>query len=298
MIERFTLESGASVAAVREEDGAVYVPFDLDEAYANYVNEHWVSATSVRALSQRQLQLYYRVKRLVPRRLILAARRAFIRRGSPPEFPAWPFERAVDKLVRFAARCLLEATDVDDAEFAWFWPHGHHAALILTHDVESAAGLRRAVDIADLEESRGLRSSFNIVADEYDIDLGVLRELSERGFEIGLHGLHHDRSLFSSREEFERQVPALDEAAHRLGAVGFRSPSTYRVQSWIGELPVAYDGSVPHSDPYEPQPAAAARCGRTCSAMSWSCRTRFRRTTRSSTFCSTTRPTFGSARSR
>jgi len=254
VIERFTLESGASVNAVRREDGAVYVPFDLEEAYANYVNEAWVSATSVRALSERQLRLYYHLKRLVPRTLILAARRAFIRRGSPPEFPAWPFEHGVDRLLRFTARCLLEAADVDEAKFAWFWPRGHRAALILTHDVETAAGLRGAVDIADLEESRGLRSSFNIVADEYDIDLGVIRELRERGFEIGLHGLHHDRSLFSSREEFERQLPALDEAARRLGAVGFRSPATYRVQGWIGELPIAYDGSVPHSDPYEPQP--------------------------------------------
>ena len=254
VIEQFTLESGKSVTAVRHEDGSVYVPFDLEEAYANYVLERWVSATAVRALSERQLRLYYRVKRLVPRRFLLAARRAFIRRGSPPEFPAWPFEHGVDRLLRFTARCLLEAADVDEAAFPWFWPHGHHAAVILTHDVESAAGLRGAVDIANLEESRGLRSSFNIVGDEYDIDPGVIRELTERGFEIGLHGLHHDRSLFSSREEFERQAPALDEAARRLGASGFRSPATYRVQSWIGELPVAYDASVPHSDPYEPQP--------------------------------------------
>ena len=254
VIERFTLESGTSVTAVRHEDGAVYVPFDLEEAYGNYVNEHWVSAASVRALSDRQLQLYYRVKRLVPPRLRLAARRAFIRRGSLPEFPTWPFEPGGDRLVRFTARCLLEAGDVEETEFAWFWPHGHHAALILTHDVESASGLRGALEIADLEESRGVRSSFNIVADEYEIDFGVIRELAERGFEVGLHGLHHDRSLFSSREEFERQLPALRKAALRLGAVGFRSPSTYRVQSWIGELPIAYDGSVPHSDPYEPQP--------------------------------------------
>ena len=37
-------------------------------------------------------------------------------------------------------------------------------------------------------------------------------------------------------------------------AEGFRSPSTHRVFDWLADLPIAYDGSVPHSDPFEPQP--------------------------------------------
>lgn len=253
-LERFALASGTSVAAVRRGDGTVYVPFDLDEAYRNYVTEAWLESTRVRALSDRQLQLYYRVKTLLPREFWLAARRAFIRLGRPPVFPKWPLEHGVDRLLRFAALCLLEAAGADEAAFAWFWPNGYRAALILTHDVESAAGLRRAVELADLEEARGLRSSFNIVAEDYRPDPGVLRELTARGFEIGLHGLRHDRSLFSSREEFERQLPRLGAAARRLGAEGFRSPSTHRVVDWLHRLPVAYDCSVPHSDPYEPRP--------------------------------------------
>ena len=42
--------------------------------------------------------------------------------------------------------------------------------------------------------------------------------------------------------------------AERLGADGFRSPATHRVNPWLAELPVAYDCTVPMSDPYEPQP--------------------------------------------
>jgi glycosyltransferase involved in cell wall biosynthesis/peptidoglycan/xylan/chitin deacetylase (PgdA/CDA1 family) len=257
VIERFHLPSGRDLRAVRRPDGTVYVPFDLDEAYQNYVTEAWRSSTHVRALSQRQLQIYYRVKRMLPRAFWLHARRAFISFGSPPAFPAWPLERAVEHLVRFAALCLLEASDADEASFAWFWPRHHSAALILTHDVESGAGLRRALELADLEEARGLRSSFNIVGEEYDIDPGITRELVERGFEIGLHGLRHDLSLFSSRAEFERQLPRLAAAARRLGAQGFRSPSTHRIADWLHELPVGYDCSVPHSDPYEPRPGGS-----------------------------------------
>jgi hypothetical protein len=60
--------------------------------------------------------------------------------------------------------------------------------------------------------------------------------------------------MFSSRATFDEQQPALRDSITRLGAVGFRSPATHRVFDWLGELPVEYDCSIPHSDPYEPQP--------------------------------------------
>ena len=64
---------------------------------------------------------------------------------------------------------------------------------------------------------------------EYPIDWGIVEELRERGFELGVHGVFHDRSLFSSREEFEPPAPALRDMAERIGADGFRSPATHRV---------------------------------------------------------------------
>jgi peptidoglycan/xylan/chitin deacetylase (PgdA/CDA1 family) len=253
-IESFKLPSGASVSAIAGADGTVVLPFDLDEAYRNYVTEAWRQDVSVRQLNTRQLQLYYRIKSLLPREFWLAVRRLYIRGGKRPAFPAWPLEQGVERLARFYALCLLLASGREEARFRWFWPQHYRAALILTHDVESEAGLRLALDLADLEQERGLRSSFNVVAAQYEVDHGILRELEQRGFEIGLHGLRHDRSLFSSRAEFERQLPQLAAAAERFGAAGFRSPATHRVVDWLSELPVAYDCTVPHSDPYEPQP--------------------------------------------
>jgi peptidoglycan/xylan/chitin deacetylase (PgdA/CDA1 family) len=252
---RFVLPSGAHLSAWFDPvEGAVRVPFDLDEAYGNYVTEGWIAHRSLKALSPQQLQLYYRVKRVIPRRWLLSARRVFMRRTGLPGFPGWPFDASVDRLVHFYALCLLTARDSSSAAFRWFWPHSRRAAVMLTHDVESAAGLRLAVDVADIEEARGFRSSFNVVVADYPLDMGIIRELECRGFEIGLHGLHHDRSLFSSRAEFERQLPRLREAAQRLGTVGFRSPATHRVVEWLPELPASYDGTMSHSDPYEPQP--------------------------------------------
>jgi peptidoglycan/xylan/chitin deacetylase (PgdA/CDA1 family) len=254
LIERFQSDSGTSLDAVKTEDGAVFVPFDPDDAYSAYVTEAWRESRRVRAFSDGQLQVYYRVKRLLPRAFWLGLRRTLIRLSGTPAFPAWPLESGVDRLLRFYALCRLHAAEVEEAAFRWFWPERYRAALILTHDVESADGLRLALELADLEQERGLRSSFNIVAGDYPIDMGILRDLRRRGFELGLHGLRHDRSLFSSREEFERQLPSLADFGKRIGAEGFRSPSTHRVIDWLPELPVVYDCTIPHSDPYEPQP--------------------------------------------
>lgn len=225
---------------------------DLEEVYENFVSERWAAASANRRLSDSRLDLFYRVKRFVPRRAQLWSRRQLIRWQGTPTFPSWPLDEGVSRVLELYARSLI-GDGGGELAFRWFWPGTHRAALVLTHDVEGVEGIRLAVELADLEESLGFRSSFNFGA-WYDIDPGVLRELEARGFEVGMHSNVHDRSLFSSREEFERQLPLLRALADRLGAVGFRSPATHRVFEWLQELPVQYDCTIPHSDPYEPQP--------------------------------------------
>jgi hypothetical protein len=239
--------------AYNETSGEVYAPFDLTAAYEAYVTESWRASRRHRGFSPGQLDAFYRVKRFIPRALQLRARQLVVRWQGAPEFPKWPFDWSVTRLLRFYAFCVLLAQGRSEAPFRWFWPHGHQAALVLTHDVEGGAGLRLAVELADLEEERGFRSSFNLGA-WYPVDQGVVRELTSRGFEIGVHGLRHDRSLFASRQSFDDQQAPLRELRDRLSADSFRSPATHRVIDWIGELPFDCDCSIPHSDPFEPQP--------------------------------------------
>ena len=223
ILATFAVEGGGKVRARRDPDGSVVVPFSLTEAYHAYIAEAWRAAGSPRRLSERQLALFYRVKKRIPRRAQLAARRALIRHQGVPTFPAWPLDTSVSRLLHFFAGCALHAAGRAQGEFAWFWPNRHRAAIVLTHDVEGEEGIRLALELADLEQEHGFRSAFNFGA-WYEIDPGVLRELTGRGFEVGMHGLVHDRTLFSSREAFEASLPALAELAERLGAVGFRSP--------------------------------------------------------------------------
>lgn len=253
-IASFDGAGGAVVRAVHDPvSGAVRVPFSFAEAFAAYTSEGWRTGSSNRRLSDRNLATFYRVRGLVPRRMQLAARRRLIRAQGVPEFPAWPLDTSVSRLLRFYTHCRLLADGRAAGEFLWFWPAGHTGAVILTHDVESEDGIRRALELADLEQEYGFRSSFNFGA-WYHVDRGVLRELTARGFEIGMHGLTHDRALFSSRQAFEHRLPQLAKLAKDLGAVGFRSPATHRIFDWLAELPVEYDCTIPNSDPYEPQP--------------------------------------------
>jgi peptidoglycan/xylan/chitin deacetylase (PgdA/CDA1 family) len=255
LIERFSRRDGEALHARFDPDtGSVTVPFDVSEAYLNYIQERWRDSVQAPALSPGQLGLFYRLKRFIPRSAQIGARRLLVKAQKDPEFPRWPLDDSVHRLLSFHAKCLLFASGGTQLPFRWFWPDGHRAALLLTHDVESAAGLRLAVDLADLEEQRGLRSSFNIVGNWYPIDWAIVDELRVRGFELGVHGIRHDRSMFASRENFEAQLPQVAAMAERLGATGFRSPATHRVVDWLGELPVDYDCSIPHSDPFEPQP--------------------------------------------
>lgn len=253
-IARFRVDDGTEALLSHDpSSGRVYAPFDLASAYDGYVSETSAAATQRRKLSPRQLNAFYRVKRFIPRPFQLGVRRLFVRWQGLPPFPEWPLDSSVARLLRLYAFCVLFAQRKSEAPFRWFWPRGHRAALSLTHDVEGEEGLRLALDVADLEEELGYRSSFNL-GGWYTVDPGLVRELTDRGFEIGVHGLRHDRSLFAGRASFEAQQPALRDLAERFGAVGFRSPSTHRIFEWISELPVEYDCSMPHSDPFEPQP--------------------------------------------
>ncbi len=244
-------------AALEERAGAL-APRDPAAWYELLVTESWRAGTDNGQLPSHALALFYKAKPLIPRSVQLAMRRRLIKRQGEPDFPRWPFESAGSDLLRIAIADELLARGTDAVRFRWFWPEGAAAAVTLTHDVESAAGLARAPEVASWEERRGLRSSFNVVSEWYPVDMRTVAELAERGHEIGSHALYHDRSLFASRESFEQQLPLLRQAAERLGAVGFRSPATHRVIEWLKELPFSYDCTMSHSDPFEPIPGGTA----------------------------------------
>jgi peptidoglycan/xylan/chitin deacetylase (PgdA/CDA1 family) len=134
------------------------------------------------------------------------------------------------------------------------WPQGARFAFVLTHDVETREGFERIAGIAEIEEKLGFRSSWNIVPHKYRIDIGLLRELESRGFEIGIHGFNHDGRLYASKETFARRAVHINAALDRYAAVGFRSPMVHRNLEWLQRLDIEYDASCFDVDPYQPAP--------------------------------------------
>src|SRR5438270_13192141 len=118
--------------------------------------------------------LYYEFKPLIPRRTHLAIRRLLARRARARAGQNWP---------------ILEKAATRPGGWAG-WPNDKKFGFVLTHDVESSVGLNQCLQLADLEESLGFRSSFNFVPEgEYRVSAKLRLELEERGFEIGVHDL-------------------------------------------------------------------------------------------------------------
>ena len=135
------------------------------------------------------------------------------------------------------------------------WPRGKKFAFVLTHDVESEAGLSRCRSLMQLELDLGFRSSFNFIPEgSYRVPAELREELTARGFEVGIHDLKHDGRLFASRGKFKRRAARINGYAREWGASGFRSGFMLRNLDWLHDLDMEYDASTFDTDPFEPQP--------------------------------------------
>lgn len=266
-------EAAEVVAEIRGEDDlhhsyvlwypstrSITVPFDPNAAIEALLYERYVSHKERTALPRMLLSAYYALlKPWLPPRARFALRRVLARRSfAKGPLLDWPDDDSLDRLQRFMLGLVMTATGRSEVEFCWFWPDGRPWAAILTHDVETSAGLAGIDRIIQLERDRGMRSSFNLVPVDYAVPESLIRELQQDGFEVGVHGYTHDGRLFSSWEEFARRLPTINEFSRRLDASGFRSPATYRNPDWFHFLDFEYDSSMSDSAPFEPQAGGCA----------------------------------------
>jgi peptidoglycan/xylan/chitin deacetylase (PgdA/CDA1 family) len=203
--------------------------------------------------------LYYLIKPILPRRMQIAARRAYAERVRARHelrghFPRWPIEPVLVERFEEHLRARLRDTGADAVPFVGLWPAAHRFSYILTHDVEGPRGVANIPRLLEIERRHGMVSSWNLVAEDYAVDDALLQTITAAAGEVGLHGLTHDGRLFSSRVEFERQLPEIQRRLQAWGAEGFRSPATRRNPAWMPDLGASYDSSFPDTDPFEPQP--------------------------------------------
>jgi hypothetical protein len=138
------------------------------------------------------------------------------------------------------------------------WPQGKRFALVLTHDVERTTGLERCRQLMELEMQLGFRSSFNFVPEgDYTVPKALRDTLTANGFEVGVHDLRHDGTLYYSRKDFVANAQKINHYLKEWKAVGFRSGFMHHNLEWLLDLDVLYDASTFDTDPFEPQPDAA-----------------------------------------
>lgn len=135
------------------------------------------------------------------------------------------------------------------------WPNGKQFAFVMTHDVEGGRGLARCRKLADLDNALGIRAAFNFVPEgEYRVPDTLRVSLEQEGFEVGVHDLYHNGSLYRSSRLFETQASRINQYLKTWRASGFRSGFMLHNLNWLHGLDALYDSSTFDTDPFEPQP--------------------------------------------
>jgi glycosyltransferase involved in cell wall biosynthesis len=184
-------------------------------------------------------RIYYGLKPFIPQSLRAAIRRKLAMRLRKHIGGVWP---------------IMPGSEHPPENWPG-WPEGKKFAFVLTHDVETKAGLGKCQSLMKLELDLGFRSSFNFVPEgNYRAPAELRNELTATGFEVGIHDLKHDGHLFSSYREFKRRAVRINDYAREWGASGFRSGFMLRNLDWLHDLDVQYDASTFDTDPFEPQP--------------------------------------------
>jgi len=240
-------------------NGQCVLPFDAAEALENLRRERYV-ANGRSGFGEAPLQklgraFYYSARPILPVSVRRHFQRWVLTRRMKTNFPGWPVDRTADRLLEKLLGASMKAQEQQKIPFIWFWPDEYSSAAIMTHDVETDAGLRFCSALMDIDEEFCIPASFQIVPESrYTIPQSMLEEFRTRLFEINVHDLNHDGRLYWDYREFVRRAAKINAYARDFKAKGFRSGTLYRNLDWYEELDFAYDMSVPNVAHLDPQP--------------------------------------------
>jgi hypothetical protein len=241
------------------------LPFDPIEVVNNLRYERYrcPAQNGMRALIARDIcrRMYYLARPMLPVPVRKHLQKAYLRGWKQLPFPRWPVDQTVEGIFEHLMLLSMKARHLERVPFVWFWPDGAPSCTILTHDVETSNGVRYCSELMNLNDSFGIKSSFQIVPEgRYAVAPEFVTAIQERHFEVNIHDLVHDGNLFSDREEFRRRAIRINEHARQFGALGFRSAVMYRNAEWFDALEFSYDMSIPNVAHLDPQRGGCCTC--------------------------------------
>jgi len=243
---------------VRTEGTTCYLPFDPSAVVDNLRCERYVGGKEKKAWEEGNKSLVHRVYYHLRPHLGVDVRkhlqRWWLRGWDKKEFPGWPVDRTVDRLLEKLLGLAMKARRIERIPFIWFWPDGQRSCAILTHDVEESPGVDFCPALMDIDDSFGVKSSFQLVPEKrYTVSPALLDSIRARGFEVNVHDLNHDGHLYGNREEFLRRAEKINQYVKEYGASGFRAGVLYRRPEWYNAYDFSYDMSFPNVGHLDPQ---------------------------------------------
>jgi hypothetical protein len=255
---QFAWELPDALECSRVDQGVVTLPFDLSEVVEMLRREEYTGALGHKVRNWSQTRLfrlaYYVARPLMPVGLRKHLQRLSLRGWHKHPFPRWPVDTTVEQLLESIVTMALRDRTGQTIPFIWFWPEGKQACAVMTHDVETAEGRDFCDRLMDVDDSFGIKGSFQVVPERrYDVPQSYLGRIVQRGFEVNVQDLNHDGRLFDKYDEFKRRTKAINEYASAFQARGFRSAILYRNVQWLNSLRFDYDMSIPNVAHLDPQ---------------------------------------------
>jgi hypothetical protein len=240
-------------ADVQSHAAEILLPFNPKEIVENLrlerypgARESWIRSTGRKTYYHLRPFLNHSIRRQIQKFQLSGWRTR--------PFPGWPVDSTVECIHEQLLLLVLRATGADRIPFIWFWPEGKRSCVIMTHDVEGEVGRRFCSELMDIDDSFGIKSSFQLVPEgSYSVSSDFLATIRSRGFEIGIQDLNHDGRLYDNRAEFVRRADLINRYSQEYGAKGFRSGVLYRKPEWYDALDLSFDMSIPNTAHLDPQ---------------------------------------------
>ena len=249
--ELYDVLSDASV-----QPGTVGLSFDPEQTVQDLRLERYCSSSQKEGLlaGTYARRLYYMARPLLGVGVRRHLQKLTLKGWNSIPFPRWPVDTTVERIHETLLRLCLQANQGVEIPFIWFWPEGYSSCVVVTHDVETSKGLEFCSDLMDLDDSFGVKSSFQLIPENrYSIGESLAERIRSRGFELNIHDLNHDGKLFASETQFMQRAHRINEYARAFGARGFRSAVLYRNPAWYGALDFRYEMSIPNVAHLDPQ---------------------------------------------
>lgn len=243
---------------VTTHGSSVLLPFNPTDLVNNLRLERYAKCFRLSALSPWQRSLrsaYYLLRPWMHVNVRKHVQKACLNGWRSRAFPRWPVDTTVEDLSEQLLYRSMKAKGVDRVPFVWFWPNGSRSCVVMTHDVEAESGQGFCSELMNIDDSFGIKASFQLVPEgRYRISAALVEEIRDRAFEVDIQDLNHDGHLFREKEEFLRRAQRINRYSNIYDARGFRAAVLYRNEDWYDALDFSYDMSVPNVAHLDPQP--------------------------------------------